>query len=101
MTAKGLVFLVEDDDDLRMNLEFMLKHLGYEVIDFGSAISFLQKARRCSPAVLVVDMRMPQMSGLDLHKALNLPLLDVPLSCSTMRPSIAVPRASFSQTASD
>ena len=70
MTAKGLVFLVEDDDDLRINLEFMLKHLGYEVIDFGSAISFLQKARRCSPAVLVVDMRMPQMSGLDLHKAL-------------------------------
>ena len=31
---------------------------------------------------------------------LNLPLLDVPLSCSIMRPSIAVPRASFSQTAS-
>jgi FixJ family two-component response regulator len=70
MTSKGLVFLVEDDDDLRMNLEFMLKHLGYEVSDFGSAISFLQKARRYSPAVLVMDMRMPQMSGLDLHKAL-------------------------------
>lgn len=48
----------------------MLRHLGYEVNDFDSAISFLQKARRCSPAVLVVDMRMPQMSGLDLHKAL-------------------------------
>jgi FixJ family two-component response regulator len=53
-----------------MNLEFMLKHLGYEVSDFDSAISFLQKARRYSPAVLVMDMRMPQMSGLDLHKAL-------------------------------
>jgi len=70
MTSKGLVFLVEDDDDLRMNLEFMLKHLGYEVSDFDSAVSFLQKARRHSPAVLVMDMRMPQMSGLDLHKAL-------------------------------
>ena len=34
-------------------------------------------------------------------RTLNLPLLDVPLSCSFMRPSIAVPRASFSQTASD
>jgi len=70
MTSKGLVFLVEDDDDLRMNLVFMLKHLGYEVSDFDSAISFLQKARGYSPAVLVMDMRMPQMSGLDLHKAL-------------------------------
>ena len=70
MTAKGLVFLVEDDDDLRLNLGDMLRHLGYEVNDFDSAISFLQKARRCSPAVLVTDMRLPQMSGLDLHKVL-------------------------------
>jgi len=70
MTSKGLVFLVEDDDNLRMNLEFMLKHLGYEVSDFDSAVSFLQKARRHTPAVLVMDMRMPQMSGLDLHRAL-------------------------------
>jgi FixJ family two-component response regulator len=64
------VFLVEDDDDLRLNLGDMLRHLGYEVNDFDNAILFLQKARRYSPAVLVTDMRMPQMSGLDLHKAL-------------------------------
>lgn len=70
MTAKGLVFLVEDDDDLRLNLGDMLRHLGYEVNDFDNAILFLQKARRYSPSVLVTDMRMPQMSGLDLHKAL-------------------------------
>ncbi len=70
MTAKGLVFLVEDDDDLRLNLGDMLRHLGYEVNDFDNAILFLQKARPYSPAVLVTDMRMPQMSGLDLHKAL-------------------------------
>jgi FixJ family two-component response regulator len=70
MTSKGLVFLVEDDDDLRLNLGDMLRHLGYEVNDFGNAILFLQNARRYSPAVLVTDMRMPQMSGLDLHKAL-------------------------------
>ena len=70
MTAKGLVFLVEDDDDLRLNLGDMLRHLGYEVKDFDSAIAFLQKAQSWAPAVLVMDMRMPQMTGLDLHKAL-------------------------------
>jgi FixJ family two-component response regulator len=38
--------------------------------DFDSADSFLQQALRCSPAVLVLDMRMPKMTGLDLQKVL-------------------------------
>jgi FixJ family two-component response regulator len=47
-----------------------LIHLGYGVSDFDSAASFLQQALRCSPAVLVLDMRMPKMTGLDLQKVL-------------------------------
>jgi len=47
-----------------------LIHLGYGVSDFESATSFLQQAVRCSPAVLVLDMRMPKMTGLDLQKVL-------------------------------
>jgi len=48
----------------------VLIHLGYGVSDFDSAASFLQQALRCSPAVLVLDMRMPKMTGLDLQKVL-------------------------------
>jgi FixJ family two-component response regulator len=48
----------------------VLIHLGYGVSDFDSATSFLQQALRCSPAVLVLDMRMPRMTGLDLQKVL-------------------------------
>ena len=70
MKTKGNVFLVEDDHDLRMHLGDMLRHLEYEVSSFDSATSFLKQARRCSPAVLILDMRMPQMTGLDLQKAL-------------------------------
>jgi FixJ family two-component response regulator len=70
MTIKGHVFLVDDDQDVRSSVADVLIHLGYGVSDFDSATSFLQQAMRCSPAVLVLDMRMPKMTGLDLQKAL-------------------------------
>ena len=70
MTTKGHVFLVDDDQDVRLSVADVLIHLGYGVSDFDSAASFLQQALRCSPAVLVLDMRMPKMTGLDLQKAL-------------------------------
>jgi FixJ family two-component response regulator len=70
MTNKGHVFLVDDDQDVRMSIADVLSHLGYGVSDFDSATSFLQQTLRCSPAVLVLDMRMPKMTGLDLQKTL-------------------------------
>lgn len=70
MTAKGHVYLVEDDSEVRLSLSDLLRYLGYGVSDFVGAESFLQQAQRCSPAVLVLDMWMPQMTGLDLQKAL-------------------------------
>lgn len=71
MTDKGHIFLVDDDQDIRSSLGDVLRHLGYGVSDFASATAFLQQAPRFSPAVLVLDMRMPQMTGLDLQKALR------------------------------
>jgi len=71
MTDKGHIFLVDDDQDIRSSLGDLLKHLGYGVSDFASAAAFFQQASRFSPAVLVLDMRMPQMTGLDLQKALR------------------------------
>lgn len=70
MTLKGHVFIVDDDDEVRLSLADLLRYLGYGVSDFDSAESFLQQAQRCSPAVIVLDMRMPHMTGLDLQKAL-------------------------------
>ena len=68
MTSIGHVFLVDDDDDVRLSIAAVLRYLGYGVSDFESAESFLQQAHRCSPAVLVLDMLMPKMTGLDLQK---------------------------------
>lgn len=71
MNLKGHVFLVDDDYDIRFHLGDVLRQLGYGVTDHASAAAFLQQAKPVSPAVLVLDMRMPQMTGLELQKALN------------------------------
>jgi FixJ family two-component response regulator len=80
MNYKGTIYLVDDDVEIRVHLGDLLRQSGYSVADYGSATDFLTLANRISPAVLVLDMRMPVMTGLDLQKALmaqawNLPII--------------------------
>jgi FixJ family two-component response regulator len=70
MVTNGHVFIVDDDHDIRIHLGDLLRHLGYGVSEFSGAATFLEQAKPCHPAVLILDMRMPQMSGLDMQKAL-------------------------------
>jgi FixJ family two-component response regulator len=71
MKAKGHVFIVDDDAEIRLHLGNLLRHLGYSVTDFGSAKEFLANEENLEVSVLVLDMRMPIMSGLDLQKSLR------------------------------
>ena len=71
MKAKGHVFIVDDDAEIRLHLGNLLRHVGYSVSDFGSAKEFLATDENLEASVLVLDMRMPIMSGLDLQKSLR------------------------------
>jgi len=71
MNNKGHIYLVDDDSEIRIHLGDLLSQSGYSVTDYGSATDFLTSANRIFPAVLVLDMRMPLMTGLDLQKALT------------------------------
>lgn len=66
----GHVFLVDDDDDLRESIAGLLRSVGYKVQSWPSATDFLEAFPRVVPAVLVTDMRMPGMSGVELHAEL-------------------------------
>ena len=66
----GHVYLVEDDDSVRNSLQDLLKYAGFEVSAWSQAKAFLENLPTAAPAVLVVDMRMPGMNGLELHEAL-------------------------------
>ena len=65
------VFVVDDDDAVRNSLKLLLKSAGLHAEVFGSAPEFLSKYEDAQPGCLVLDVRMPGMSGLELQEELN------------------------------
>jgi FixJ family two-component response regulator len=65
-TLNGTIYLIDDDDAIRRSLSRMLADVGYDVFDYNSATSFLSNSRVVSPAVILLDMQMPDLSGLEL-----------------------------------
>ena len=61
-----LVSIVDDDESLRRSVKNLLTSVGFQVETFASAEAFLQSAHRTDTRCVVLDLRMPGMSGLDL-----------------------------------
>lgn len=64
------VFVIDDDLSVRRGLERLLRAAGYQVETFASARDFLDRADCARAACLVLDVRMPGQSGLELYEAL-------------------------------
>jgi FixJ family two-component response regulator len=71
MTKVGHIYLIDDDESMRISLSRMLRELGYLVEDYTSAAVFLEKSVPVSPSVILLDMQMPDMTGLDLQEKLQ------------------------------
>lgn len=65
------VFIVDDDDAVRSSLRLLLKSVGLAAVAYGSAREFLAAWDPDQPGCLVLDVRMPGMSGLELQEELN------------------------------
>jgi two-component system response regulator FixJ len=65
------VFIVDDDAGVRQGLRFMLRAAGYSVEAFPSAHSFLADYNPRRGGCLLLDIQMPQISGLELQQILN------------------------------
>ena len=70
MTAPPLIHVVDDDDSLRSALQRLLAVAGYRVKAYASAGEFLLDPPGDAPGCLLLDLRMPGPSGLDLQEAL-------------------------------
>ena len=70
MTKVGHIYLIDDDESMRTSLSRMLKEVGYVVEDFSSAAAYLEHSLPVAPAVILLDMQMPDMTGLDLQEKL-------------------------------
>jgi two-component system response regulator FixJ len=67
----GTVFVVDDDAAVRRSLERLVRSVGLEARSFASAADFLANATPVHPACLIVDVRLPGLSGLDLQERLS------------------------------
>jgi FixJ family two-component response regulator len=96
MRAAATVFVVDDDASVRKSLMRLLEAAGYTVEAFASAREFLAAARAPGPSCLVLDIRMPGITGLDLQKTLaqavhRMPIVfvtghgDIPMSVQAMK----------------
>jgi FixJ family two-component response regulator len=97
---RAIVYVVDDDASMRRSLESLLRSVGHDVRLFASAPEFMQAMRDDAPGCLVLDVRLPGMSGLafqqDLAKAgVALPIIfitghgDVPMSVRAMKAGAA------------
>jgi len=64
------IFLIDDDESMLLTLKGMLEFLGYSVDAFESALEFLNTSIEVMPAVIITDMRMPGMNGVELQSEL-------------------------------
>ncbi len=67
----GHVYMVDDSPEIRDHLSALLKRCGYSVSTYSSAEDFLERSIEITPAALLLDMRMPGLSGVELQKRLN------------------------------
>lgn len=67
---KGHIYLIDDDPSIRRSLTYSLSTLRYSIQSFENPAAFLRDALPISPAVLLLDVRIPQSSGLSLQTEL-------------------------------
>jgi len=73
------VFIVDDDTSVRTALKRLIKSLGFKVETFDSAQAFLKYGPHDGPACLILDIRMPGMSGIELQEQLTYTGLGMPI----------------------
>ncbi|HWX77860.1 MAG TPA: response regulator [Candidatus Acidoferrales bacterium] len=78
MNDVSLISVVDDDESLRESLEGLLKALGYGVKVFSSAESFLGSKTLAQTRCLILDVRMPGMSGPELQRELAGQRIQIP-----------------------
>ena len=95
-SEQQIAFVIDDDQAVREGLSSLLRSVDIAVETFGSAADFLRSKRPDAPSCLILDVRLPGMSGLDFQEELSklgssLPIIfitghaDVPMSVQAMK----------------
>lgn len=70
MTERRMIHIVDDEESIRRSAGFMLKTSGFTVASYASGAAFLREVRHAEPGCILLDVRMPEMDGLEVQQAL-------------------------------
>ena len=74
-----IVFVVDDDISVRESLESLIRTAGWQPETFESAQEFLARPRVLAPSCLILDVKLPDLNGLDLQKRVTADRTDMPI----------------------
>jgi FixJ family two-component response regulator len=97
MPKASLVSIVEDDRFFRESMRRLMRSLGYTVEVFPSAAAFLESPRLAKTAVLIADIYMPAMTGLELYRNLVAMGRTIPTILMTSYPDAEVEARALSE----
>ena len=77
--SRPVIAIVDDDPSVREGLQSLIRSAGWSVESFGSAQEFLARRRAKAPSCLILDLQLPDLSGLDLQKHMAAMNLEIPI----------------------
>lgn len=90
MQPDPIIYVIDDDDAVRQSLEFLLKIAGLTAHGFESAKAFLEVLSQIRSGCIITDMRMPEITGIDLLRRVKELKLDIPVIIITGHGDIAL-----------
>ena len=90
MQHEPVIYVIDDDDGVRQSLEFLLKTAGHTVRSFDSARTFLDGLPQTSSGCIITDVRMPEVTGIDLLRKVKAEKPDLPVIVITGHGDIAL-----------
>lgn len=99
MSDSPVIHVIDDDEAVRESLSFLLETADFTVKSYDSAVAFLERLAEADPGCVITDVRMPEMSGIELVRRLrelgsSLPVVvitghgDVPLAVEAMKAGV-------------
>ncbi|MEL6876066.1 MAG: response regulator [Pseudomonadota bacterium] len=79
MMNDRLVYVVDDDDAVHRSAAFMLRHAGFKVRPVESGLAFLKIAKNAERGCVLLDIRMPEMNGLEVQQEMVKQGIDMPV----------------------
>jgi two-component system response regulator FixJ len=90
MINDKIVHIVDDDDSVRRSVAFMMKHAGYHVENHISGVEFLKAAKTAQRGCVLLDVRMPEMDGIQVQQVMAIRGVDMPVVVLTGHGDIAI-----------